>query len=115
MARSIENLSMVSGQLETALQYANGLTQNLQTTAGEAATAPAAVAQPAAAPVAVPTSDAVRNYRMQMPATGYTDKDIYKELLRFFALHEDKQSVLPEELAAVVAGRINGIRKRKSD
>ncbi len=98
-AESIENLSVVTRQVENALKYAESLTDTLKNVSGTSA---------------VKNSSA--NKEDPVKQAVLTDREIYRRILCFFAENDEKLSVFPEELENDVRQRIRSIlRSRNTD
>lgn len=95
-ANNIENLSLVTRQVENALKYANNLTDNLKTTADEGSSPE-------------PTNKSI------VKADALTDKEIYKRILRFFAANDEKLKVFPSDIENDVRTRINNLLNNKNN
>ena len=99
-ARDIENLSVITRQVEKALEYANGITDSLKAGTGKPETVSADITakKTAAASGVLP------------------DVEIYRQMLSFFAQNDDKLSVFPSDVENIVRERIKSILdKRKSN
>ena len=100
--QNIENLSVITEQVENALRYANSITDTLKTTSGE---------DP------IPKAD-IRNSTPKDSVTPVTedrlkDKEIYIRILNFFANNDDKLNTLPNDIANDVRARIKTILERR--
>ena len=99
-ARNIENLSVITRQVEKALEYANGITDSLKAGTGKPETVSADIPE-----------------RKTAAASGaLPDVEIYRQMLSFFAKNDDKLSVFPSDVENIVRERIKSILdKRKSN
>ncbi len=103
--QNIENLSVITRQVENALEYANSLTDSLKTTSGEA----------------VPSKNNADNTKTKNNETSVrsgslSDVEIYRRMLYFFANNDDKLNVFPADIENDVRARIKSIlEKRKSN
>ena len=93
-AQNIENLSEVARQVESALKYANSLTDNLKTAVKY-------------------ESENTSNQEIQTKPDPMSDKEIYRRMLSFFAKNDDKLNVFPEDIENDVRARIKSILERK--
>ena len=93
-AQNIENLSLATGQVESALKYANSLIDNLRTTEKH-------------------ESRYVDNAEKKINSEANTDREIYIRMLRFFVKNDDKLSVFPSDIENDVRKRIRSILERK--
>ena len=95
--QNIENLSVITGQVETALRYANNITDTLRPSSN--------------------VNDNAKNdsaaSRTDAKVQPLSDVDIYKRMLLFFANNDDKLSVFPEDIKNDVRARLRSIRERK--
>ena len=91
--QNIENLSVITRQVENTLKYANNITGILKT--GSADTVPA---------TANADSDASGN--------RLSDKEIYRRILLFFANNNSKLDVFPDELGEDIRTRLNSLLKK---
>lgn len=99
--QNIENLSVITEQVENALRYANSLTDTLKTTSGEETLPKADIkSTPNCSGVPV-TEDRLK------------DKEIYIRILNFFANNDDKLDALPTDIANDVRARIKTILERR--
>ena len=103
-AQNIENLSVVTRQVENALMYANSLTDNLRSNAYEA------TPLSAAAKIDYPQQTEMPQLKSDEPS----DKDIYLQMMCFFAKNDDKLKVFPEDIENVVRERIRNILERRT-
>ena len=103
IAQNIENLYVITSQVENSLRYANSITDNLKGTPGESAASDKAQ-----------TEDTGKTSETSAASDTVPDKDIYKLMLSFFAKNEDKLSVFPEDLEHIVSGRIKSLLERKN-
>lgn len=93
-AQNIENLSLVTRQVENTLKYANSLTDSLKTIVnGE--------------------SKSVSIQETQAKPDMLQDRDIYILMLRFFIQNDDKLNVFPADIENAVRMRIKSILERK--
>ncbi len=102
-AQNIENLYVITSQVENALRYANSITDNLKASSGEIAVSDKA-----------PTDDTEKSSEAPTACEAVPDKDIYKLILSFFAKNEDKLSIFPDDIESIVRGRINSLLERKN-
>lgn len=100
-AQNIENLYAATRQVESALKYVNSLTNTLEGISRE-----------------VPQSVELQRYETQTlseetknKSVRTDDKDIYVQILCFFAKNDDKLAVLPDGIRANVITRINELLK----
>lgn len=99
--RNIENLSVITGQMETALRYANNITDTLR---------------PSSNATALSDDNGKDNNAVNKSETKVqplSDVEIYKRMLLFFANNDDKLSVFPEDIKNDVRARLRSIRERK--
>ncbi len=99
--RNIENLSVITGQMETALRYANNITDTLR---------------PSSNATALSDDSGKDNNTVSRSETKMqplSDVEIYKRMLLFFANNDDKLSVFPEDIKNDVRARLRSIRERK--
>lgn len=93
-AQSIEKLSVATQQIETALKYANSLTDTLKETS---------------------SANGIIRTNVQKESTPYrvkdsgSDRDIYWRTMGFFARNREALDMLPEDLRSDVESRINEI------
>lgn len=92
-AQNIENLSLVTSQVESALKYANSLTDNLK------------------ASTQVRTVS-VDNKETQVSSEAMADRELYIRMLCFFAKNDDKLNVFPADVENDVRARIRTILDR---
>lgn len=103
-AHNIENLSVATRKVESALKYANSLTSALKN---------------------APKESARSNYydrfnttekkeTSQIKNSSVSDKEIYKRMLSFFAKNDDKLDVFPDELEYDVRERIKSILEKRN-
>ena len=98
--QNIENLSVITGQVENALRYANNITDTLKTTSGDDSL----------------PEDNVQNNKSEIRQEPLSDVELYKRMLHFFAKNIDKLSVFPDDIENDVRIRIRSIlEKRKSN
>lgn len=95
--QNIENLSVITGQMENALKYANNITDTLRPTSKTADS----------------SDDAAKNNNSSNKSDPLSDVEIYKRMLFFFANNDDKLNVFPTDIENVVRARIKSIRERK--
>lgn len=94
-AQNIENLSVVACQVESALKYANSLTDNLK--------------------AAVKCEQRnISTQEKQVKTDQLSDREIYIRMLQFFAKNDDKLNVFPEDIENDVRARIRSILERKN-
>ena len=99
--QNIENLSVITEQVENALRYANSLTDTLKTTSDEETLPKADIKSTPNYSGAPVTEDRLK------------DKEIYIRILNFFANNDDKLDVLPTDVANDVRARIKTILERR--
>ena len=99
-SENIENLYVITGQVENALRYANNITDTLRPVSGAAALADNIKN----------TNDINKPYRKAEPMS---DVELYKRMLRFFAKNDDKLSVFPADVENDIRARIKSILERK--
>lgn len=97
-AQSIENLSAATQQIESALKYANTLTNALREAPSAKFSAP----------------DSLKSYpQKEEPSyrvkSSDSDRDIYWRTMGFFARNKEALDMLPEDLKNDVENRINDI------
>ncbi len=98
-AESIENLSVVTRQVESALKYAESLTDTLKNVSGDGA-----------------VKNSSTNKETPVKQAVLTDREIYRRILCFFAENDEKLSVFPDDLGNDVRQRIRSIlRSRNTD
>ena len=102
-AQNIENLSVITGQVENALRYANSLTDTLKTTSGTIVTRGYSVKK----------DSIVKPSETRMKSDSLSDVEIYKRMLHFFAKNDDKLNVFPDDIGNDVRARIRSILERK--
>ena len=90
---NIENLSVITRQVENTLKYANNITDILKT--GSADGIPPSV-----------KSDT------NIPDNRLADKEIYRRILLFFANNNNKLDVFPDELSEDIRTRLNSLLKK---
>ena len=99
-AQNIENLYVITSQVENALRYANSITDSLKT----------------ADRAVVPQSDSSAVSRSEETANQSTavlsDKEIYTRILCFFSKNDEKLSVFPADIENDIRTRINSILKK---
>ncbi len=99
-ACNIENLSVITRQVEKALEHANGITDSLKALSGKADS----------------VNTDVRERKAPAVSDSLSDVEIYRQMLSFFAQNDDKLSVFPSEVENIVRARIKSIlEKRKSN
>lgn len=99
--QNIENLSVITGQMENALKYANNITDTLR---------------PASKVTTQSDANAKNNNgttKTDTKANPLSDVEIYKRMLLFFANNDDKLMVFPDDIKNDVRARIKSIRERK--
>ena len=95
IAESIEQLSVITRQVENSLAYANDLTRTLYEASDKSAL----------------SNESVKNTNSQ--SDKVSDVDIYRRMLRFFAKNDDKLSVFPADIENDVRERIRSILERR--
>ena len=100
--QNIENLSVITEQVENALRYANNLTDTLKTSSGEV-TASNIIKQ----------ESVTKSSEPRAKTDSTSDVEIYKRMLRFFAENDDKLSVFPTDIENDVRARITSILNQK--
>ena len=101
-AKNIENLSVVTHQVESVLKYANSLTNSLKSGSVDIVSSYTALKAESTPKEEEPAS------RTEEP----NDKEIYLKMMCFFAKNEDKLDVFPDNLETVVRERIRNILER---
>lgn len=101
--QNIENLSMITTQVESALKYANSLTDTLKITSNENTSSN----------VSTNNDKSVMNHQANTKSDSLSDVDIYRRMLRFFAKNDDKLSVFPADIENDVRARIRSIIERR--
>lgn len=101
--QNIENLSMITTQVESALKYANSLTDTLKITSNENTSSN----------VSTNNDKSVMNHQTNTKSDSLSDVDIYRRMLRFFAKNDDKLSVFPADIENDVRARIRSIIERR--
>ncbi len=96
-ARNIENLSVITHQVEKALEYANGITDSLKATSGKADS----------------VNTGIRERKSPAVSGSLPDVEIYRQMLSFFARNDDKLGVFPADLENSVRARIRSILERR--
>ena len=91
--QNIENLSVITRQVENTLKYANNITDILKT--GSADTVPVA-----------PKADTSTS------VNRLSDKEIYRRILLFFANNNSKIDIFPDELGEDIRTRLNSLLKK---
>ncbi len=100
--QQLDSLSVLTRQLENSLQSANRLQASLQANTGQAQTAaPKNSGNAQAKPV-------LRD--VPLPA----DREIYRQMLRFFAKQDEKINVFPDELANIVRLRLKNLLEKSN-
>lgn len=94
-AQSIEHLSVITRQVENALEYANNLTRTLE----------------GASDKPLPSTASVKNTTVKSDTVS--DVDIYRRMLCFFAKNDDKLNVFPADIENDVRERIRSILEGK--
>lgn len=94
-AHSIENLSLATGQIESALKYANSLTDTLKDRSGGA----------------IPHDTYYRNYTSQVRSSS-SDRELYWRIMGFYSKNGEALGMLPEEIRNDVTERIEKIVSR---
>ena len=100
-AHNIENLSVVTRQVENALKYATSLTGTLKTNSGETVLPD------------TDTSGSISSKDCKSESEKIADKDIYRLMLWFFAKNDDKLNVFPADIENIVRERIRTILEKK--
>ena len=100
--QNIENLSVITEQVESALRYANSLTDTLKATSDEAA-----------ATGTLKKESVTKSSEPRAKTDSTSDVEIYKRMLRFFAENDDKLSVFPTDIENDVRARITSILNQK--
>lgn len=90
---NIENLSVITRQVENTLKYANNITYILKTGNADAVQA------------SVKADTAVADKHL-------SDKEIYRRILSFFANNNSKLDVFPDELCEDIRTRLNSLLKK---
>ena len=115
-AKNIENLSVVTHQVESVLKYANSLTNSLKSGSVDIVssyTALKAESAPKAEEIETTIEEPEAEIEKSEAKTDATnDKEIYLKMMCFFAKNEDKLDVFPDELETVVRERIRNILER---
>lgn len=91
--QNIENLSVITRQVENTLRYANNITDTLKT--GSADTV---------------QTDAKASVRAT--DNRLSDKEIYRRILLFFANNDSKLDVFPDELGRDIRERLESLLKK---
>ena len=102
-AQNIENLSVATRQVESALKYANSLTDNLKTSSGDSGMTDG-------------ENKKGNGQKADKPNTApdpLSDVEIYKRMLSFFARNDDKLGVFPEDIENDVRARIRSILEKR--
>ena len=94
-AQNIENLSLAARQVESALKYANNLTDNLKNATTE-------------------SEHAVTKSRTSIKNNSRSDSEIYKRILIFFAKNDEKLSVFPDDIEHDIRMRIKDLTERRN-
>lgn len=94
-AQNIENLSVATHKIETALRYANNITDNLKGTSGEYV-----------------AERVIKEKEEPIKAKPLSDKEIYRRILSFFAKNDEKLNVFPSDLENDIRDRIKSILER---
>ena len=98
-AQNIENLSVMTRQVENTLRYANSLTEALKNAATEKTSA----------------SANIKAYSVLKEREGISfseplsDKEIYQRMLCFFIENDDKLSVFPDDMENAIRDRIRTV------
>ena len=111
-AKNIENLSAATRQVERALKYADDITQTLSNSAKESAETDEN-ANKTTVVSAEPKAASEEYNAPQLQTADLSDRELYKEILRFFAKNDDKLRVFPAVLENAVRLRINNILKKR--
>ena len=93
-AESIKQLSVITRQVESSLEYANSLTRTLD----------------GASDKSIPSNASFKKTTAE--STKMSDADIYRRMLSFFAKNDDKLSVFPADIENDVRVRIKSILER---
>lgn len=101
--QNIENLSAITNQVESALKYANSLTDSLKSASEENA-------RPFCAESREEDEDSVST---DTENEKQTDAEIYIRMLNFFAKNDSKLDVFPQDIENAVRMRIKSILERK--
>ena len=101
-AQNIENLSVVTRQVENALRYANSLTDTLKTNSGDVSSSNN-------------NTDSEKNAAVQIKSEPMSDKDIYIRMLSFFSKNDDKLNVFPTDIENIVRARIRSILENRKN
>ena len=101
-AQNIENLSAATVQIESALKYANSLTDTLK----ENARADSSVGN------TVNTNAQNMKESRGIKSDSVSDRDLYWRTMGFYAKHREALDVLPDDLRNSIEHRINEILKR---
>lgn len=94
-AQNIENLSVATHKIETALRYANNITDNLKGTSGEYV-----------------AERVIKEKEDPIKANPLSDKELYRRILSFFAKNDEKLNVFPADLENDIRDRIKSILER---
>ena len=101
--QNIENLSVITYQVESALRYANSLTDTLKTSSSEGVSSGEGYKK----------DSSIENRKSGVKSDILSDVEIYKRMLRFFAKNDDSLSVFPADIENDVRARIKSIFERK--
>ncbi len=102
-AQNIENLSVITRQVENALEYVNSITDAIEASSGGAARVN----------VSKNADSVTKSSKSDVKAEDLTDVEIYKRMLSFFAKNDDKLNVFPSDLENNVRARIKSILERR--
>ena len=106
--QNIENLSVITRQVESALKYANSLTGVLESVSNEVASSDSEAKKA--------SNNRPKKSKTCAETDPLSDVEIYRRMLSFFARNDDKLNVFPADIENDVRARINSIlEKRKSN
>ena len=108
-AKNIENLSVVTHQVESVLKYANSLTNSLKSGSVDIVSSYTTL-KADITPKVEEIETKIEEPEAKTDAPN--DKEIYLKMMCFFAKNEDKLDVFPDELETVVRERIRNILER---
>ena len=108
-AKNIENLSVVTHQVESVLKYANSLTNSLKSGSVDIVSSYSAL-KADSTPKVEEIETKIEEHETKTDSPN--DKEIYLKMMCFFAKNEDKLDVFPDELETVVRERIRNILER---
>lgn len=92
-SQHIENLSVITRQVENTLKYANDITDTLKTSSADAV------------PTSVKLDANTADNRL-------SDKEIYRRILLFFANNDSRLDVFPDELGRDIRERLKSLLKK---